>query len=1047
MERATTKNGMYACIAAALIFFACSKDTLFDPNGHAFSYPFAFVSLTLPNALSLSDTLGLATADTVPKGRNIYFIGLVSNPQLKVNKAWIFGDGQREDTASIAMHAFSQSGLYHAYYSIWDQEGNVLSDSVMVRVVTVPVVDILYIPLTGDTGVGPAGIEFAWHKVPADSGDTVLSFLLLGTSRSSLDTVGRNIKGQSYSLTDTLLSSTTYYWRVVLKSSFGQIDSSVVDSFTTGIQTVLSKPIILSTLRDTTVKVGDALNFYAQVMDSGSTIAEYAWDFDGNGVYDFINTATDSCAHSYPLAGTYKAVLRVTDKNGINAYDTVTITITALQPTPGTPVIVKIKNDTTVKVGDTVKFYATVYDSSSTIAKFEWDFNGDGTFDTVKTDTSLCSHVYQTAGTYRAVLRVTDANGKTATATAKIIVVPIIQTDTPVVQSISHDTTVTVLDPVLLFARVTDVAGDTITLYSWHFGDGTNDTAGIHADSVIHRFPTAGLFNVVFRATDKAGLYAQDTVKITVVRQKLLQLNFSSRDTIVDFGGTVRCSINVTTPLSNLSFAIDTAHSGSYIPMKQSGASASYNFSTGTASSWDSVKMRATSPSSDTLFAGFKVEIRPRPLTITGIDSTDSTITVTWSQTMETDFQEYLLYRNSTSSVDTTGELVATITQAGTLTYTTPVPSYVPQPRYYRVYQKDKEGLLSAGSNIVFGAIRNSPPGQPVFIVPLNDNDSLLSNATIRWKRSIDPNGDTVRYELQLNKNNAGYVSYASGITDTFIVLHGIDTTGFIANIKIIASDTKGASSSAERLNIKFKNVASGIMRRVLAGTITDDQGNTALISHDFFMDTTEVTQLSYSGVMPSMPNQGNGNVGNQFPVENVSWFDAIMFCNALSKRANLDTVYAYTGNNANTVVCTWTKNGYRLATEDEWELAAKAGENLMYATNDGLLSCAEANYGGCHGGTTLVANYLPNSYGLHDLTGNVSEWCWDRYQLNPPGRTNGRTDYTGPIATAGVGSQAHSMRGGSYLDNNTTILESSYRSSSAVAAPSIGFRCVRLAQ
>ena len=163
----------------------------------------------------------------------------------------------------------------------------------------------------------------------------------------------------------------------------------------------------------------------------------------------------------------------------MNAYDTVTITVTALQPIPGSPVIVKIKNDTTVRVGDTVKFYATVYDSSSTIAKFEWDFNGDGTFDTVKTDTSLCSHVYQAAGTYRAVLRVTDANGKTATATVKILVIPIIQTDTPVVQSISHDTTVTVLDPILLYAKVTD-ANDTITQYAWDFnGDGIFDTTGI----------------------------------------------------------------------------------------------------------------------------------------------------------------------------------------------------------------------------------------------------------------------------------------------------------------------------------------------------------------------------------------------------------------------------------------------------------------------------------------------------------------------------------------------------------------------------------------
>jgi len=88
----------------------------------------------------------------------------------------------------------------------------------------------------------------------------------------------------------------------------------------------------------------------------------------------------------------------------------------------------------------------------------------------------------------------------------------------------------------LLYANVTD-ATDTITEYAWDFnGDGVFDTLDVHADSCVHRFTIEGAFNVVFRATDKHGLFAQDTVRIIVKKEKLL-LNFSSHDTIVDYSG------------------------------------------------------------------------------------------------------------------------------------------------------------------------------------------------------------------------------------------------------------------------------------------------------------------------------------------------------------------------------------------------------------------------------------------------------------------------------------------------------------------------------
>ena len=946
------------CAGAVFLIYDCAQDTLFDSSGHSFARPFAFVSLSMQNIPTLSDTAGFATIDTVPKSTDVYFIGLVSRPNQKITLSWNFGDGQSEDTSSIVKHVFPQIGTYRAYYTIGDSIGNRIADSVTVLVYTPPRLNGLVIPASGETGVPPSapeGIQFAWLKEPSDPGDTVLSNILLGATINSLDTIARNLKGLSYYYVIPLLSSTTYYWRVVLRDVYGAISLSSLDSFTTSFQGVISKPTILSALGDTTVKAMDTLQFFVLAADSGGVITDYAWDW-----------------------------------------------------------------------------------------------NGDGTYDTTGANLDSCKHVYQTEGTYRPFVRITDQNKKTDTAIIRIIVTPLNPTDKPVIQSISRDTTIKPLDSILLYANVSD-ANDTIKEYAWDFnGDGHFDTSGIHADSCVHRFANEGSFNVVFKATDQKGLFTQDTVKVTVIKEKL-QLNFKSRDTIVDFGGTVRCSIRVNSSGSNLSFGVDTGHGGLYIPMNKSGSSASYIFSTGAASSWDSVKMRVTSPSTDTLFAGFKVDIRPRQLTITTIDSTDTTITVHWNQSLETDFQEYKLYRNTTSSVDTTGELVDSIAQASTVSYTIHVPDSVPMPRYYRLYQKDKEGVLSLGSDVVFGNIQSSPPSQPMLVTPVSDGDSILSNATIRWRRSIDPHGDTVAYELQINANNAGYKTVIAGATDTFFTLKNFDTLTFHANVKVIASNKKGVSSQSERLNVYLRQIAFAKMLRVKAGTITDDQGNTAIISNDFFMDTIEVNQVSYKEIMPNVPPQTN--IGNQFPIQNVSWFEAIMYCNALSKRDQLDTVYTYTSINldgATALVCNWDRTGYRLPTEDEWELAAKGGVNDTFATDNGHLSCSKANYRACGlNGTVIVAIYPPNPYGLHDLTGNVSEWCWDRFIQNAPGRTNERIDFSGP---AGFGFlQARSVRGGSYTDNNLTILESSYRSNSLPTSKyavltTIGFRCVRLA-
>ena len=230
-----------------------------------------------------------------------------------------------------------------------------------------------------------------------------------------------------------------------------------------------------------------------------------------------------------------------------------------------------------------------------------------------------------------------------------------------------------------------------------------------------------------------------------------------------------------------------------------------------------------------------------------------------------------------------------------------------------------------------------------------------------------------------------------------------------------------------------------------------DEIQHTVTVS-DFYMSAYEVTQQEYQDIMGENPSNFSGE---NLPVEQVSWLDAVTYCNARSEQEGLTPAYTIDGTSVS-----WDRsaNGYRLPTEAEWEYACRAGTTTPFNTETSI-SAEESNYWGdypymiednyfsqenletqpgVYRQTTVeVDSFSPNAWGLYNMHGNVGEWVWDYYGEYS---TDVQTDPTGPeTGTRRVN------RGGGWNDFAKN-LRSAYRA----AAPeenssfSVGIRLVR---
>lgn len=249
------------------------------------------------------------------------------------------------------------------------------------------------------------------------------------------------------------------------------------------------------------------------------------------------------------------------------------------------------------------------------------------------------------------------------------------------------------------------------------------------------------------------------------------------------------------------------------------------------------------------------------------------------------------------------------------------------------------------------------------------------------------------------------------------------DSTGTTGDSNITGGDKDmGSTDNTSVNNISPADIKDGFIY-IQGGTYemgspdtenwrSADETQHEVTVSSFYMSAYELTQEEYVRIMGSNPSTFSGD---NLPVENVSWLDAIDFCNKKSESEGLKPVYTISENNVS-----WDRsaNGYRLPTEAEWEYACRAGTTTPFNTQTSI-SADEANYYGHYPydieqnyfsqqnlstkpgiyreTTVAVDSFSPNAWGLYNMHGNVSEWVWDYYGAydtsvkdNPTGAASG---------------------------------------------------------
>ena len=252
------------------------------------------------------------------------------------------------------------------------------------------------------------------------------------------------------------------------------------------------------------VKIYVPLTLRGRAMDPDGEVVRYQWDFDGDGDHDWESSETGVATHTYNAGGDLSAKLTATDDDGNTTTEAVAVSVTNYRPTAdaGGPYSGKIHTE--------IQFSGHASDKDGTIVLYEWDFDGDRTYDWNSTSTGAASWTFDSSGEFTAWLRVKDDVGNTTTSLATVTVTdltPTIDAPGPVLASVG----------VLVTVSATATDDGEIVLYEWDFdGDGTYDWSSQTSSTATHTYDAVGKHSATVRVTDDDGHVSVTSVTVIV---------------------------------------------------------------------------------------------------------------------------------------------------------------------------------------------------------------------------------------------------------------------------------------------------------------------------------------------------------------------------------------------------------------------------------------------------------------------------------------------------------------------------------------------------
>jgi len=802
------KGSLLLIIIFLGIHLFCADTGLINTDENSVAINYASLSTERPDSPETFDTTRFAKVDTVEPGDTVFFIGQISNHYDEVDKLWYFGDGY-SSTEAYDFHIYKRQGHYTATFLIMDDLGNSLLDSVSIIVNSPPRIQSAICSAdTGAIDTGAQEISFMWDVSDADKGDSVQFSLYLSTD-SALSTLHEHsLTSSSYEWKADFETSGTYWWAIIATDTYGQSDTSILSPIV--IAATEAVPSLITGIAVSKSDL-DLTELIVSIYDNNHLDTTLTPESNGRFSFETIKSFQNvTISASHPALSEYHSQdLTI----GIGTGDTIeldtlfigdttppAIKSISLQPTPAIrrPAIslTFMENGSGI---DTATFSCSIDSGILTT------LNGDG-----ETYLEFIPVMVLRDGSYEARLRGSDFEGN------------------------SFDTTFAfTLDLFTLSLSVSDshTAGDTLNIFSRVFRaqgypvsvtlsvgtvDTITDSISIEEDSTVFLHPLTvedtGNMTIWVTARDSAGNRDQDSLTVylspapTVADTPFSVLSCAS-DTVINKGGTINAYIRGSGSVDGLQAFIDTNNTGLWNPLPFTGSDIVYAIPTNEESDWDSVFIKIVQSDESIARCRFAVDIRPAPLEISSIDSTDTTITIHFDGSHESDFSHYRIYRSTIDDVDTTSQLWAEVSDSAIHSYTTPIPSYAWQPRYYRIYQYDTEGLVSKGSSVQYGNITATPPIAPVLTYPAQSGQSISSQATITWERAIAYHGP-VKYRVLLSKDQGEFVELTTGLTTREFQLTGLEGEAFSATIRIIAYDIPGNESFTEVQDIVIASPA-----------------------------------------------------------------------------------------------------------------------------------------------------------------------------------------------------------------------------------------------